>query len=313
MKIPRLTIPAFFTLIYLSVVLFAGTTESVAADKAQILRQDSVTKGYAPLAVGDQSIAAAYLPQTLGTPRGAVLLLHDINEHIDSAAIGLLRRQLPSHGWNTLAIKIIRFSEINEQAVPDLETASDPAVDAEVPAEADETAESPETEVEEASAETPDTETTDANEETVAPQETFAEITTAQRIDAALLKLQQEGHENIVLIGQGAGGQLALKTVNETAVPVAALIMINTAELAEGMSITDVTVPTLEILGSRQQDNVKQAIMTRQTQMKTEQRDNYHLRQITGADHYFSSVPQQLTNQVHGWLFKQLLDEEAER
>jgi len=125
--------------------------------------------------------------------------------------------------------------------------------------------------------------------------------------------LQQEGHENIVLIGQGAGGQLALKTISETAVPIAALIMINTDELAEGMNITDVTIPMLEILGSRQQDNVKQAILKRQTQMKTEQRNNYHLRQITGADHYFSSVPQQLTNQVHGWLYKQLLDEEAER
>ena len=311
MKIQRLPIPAFFILIYLSVALFAGMTESVAADKAQILRQDSVTKGYAPLAVGDQTIAAAYLPQTLGTARGAILLLHDINEHIDSAAIGLLRRQLPSHGWNTLAIKIIRFSEANEPALADTESAIDETAE---PNETEETPEAPPVpEVEEAPAETPATEESETTTEAATSEQIFTTITTAQRIDAALLKLQQEGHENIVLIGQGAGGQLAIKTINETAVPVAALIMINTAELAEGVSITDVTIPTLEILGSLQKDNVKQAILKRQTQMKTEQRANYHLRQITGADHYFSSVPQQLTNQVHGWLYKQLLDEEVKR
>jgi hypothetical protein len=308
--IARLTISAFLTLIYLSVALFAVAMQSVAADKAQILRQDSVTTGYEPLAIGEQSIAAAYLPQTLGTARGAVLLLHDINEHIDSAAIGLLRRQLPSHGWNTLAIKIIRFSEANEQALLATETATAPITDAEVPPESNETPEPAVTESDNAPADISTDETTDSAEP---PEETYTVITTAQRVDAALLKLQQEGHENIVLIGQGAGGQLALKTINETAVPVAALIMINTAELAEGISITDATIPTLEILGSRQPDNVKQAVLKRQTQMKTEQKNNYHLRQITGADHYFSSVPQQLTNQVHGWLYKQLLDDEAER
>jgi hypothetical protein len=296
--IARLTISAFLTLSYISVALFAVATESVAADKAQILRQDSVTTGYEPLAIGEQSIAAAYLPQTLGTARGAVLLLHDINEHIDSAAIGLLRRQLPSYGWNTLAIKIIRFSEANEQALLATETATAPTTDAEVPTESNETPEPAVTESDNASADISTDETTDSAETAKPPEETYTAITTVQRVDAALLKLQQEGHENIVLIGQGAGGQLALKTINETAVPVAVLIMI---------------IPTLEILGSRQPDNVKQAVLKRQTQMKTEQKNNYHLRQITGADHYFSSVPQQLTNQVHGWLYKQLLDEEAER
>ncbi|MDO8825525.1 DUF3530 family protein [Methylophaga sp.] len=313
MQIQRRLIIALLMLFSPVMTVNAGAGENAAVDKPQILRQDSVTKGYQPLAVGEQSIAAAYLPQTLGTPRGAVLLLHDINEHIDSAAIGLLRRQLPSYGWNTLAIKIIRFSEANEEALADTETATAPTADAEVPAEADETPAPPVTEVEDAPAETPANESTDSAETTPPAEQTFTNITTAQRIDAALLKLQQEGHENIVLIGQGAGGQLALKTISETAVPIAALIMINTDELAEGMNITDVTIPMLEILGSRQQDNFKQAILKRQTQMKTEQRNNYHLRQITGADHYFSSVPQQLTNQVHGWLYKQLLDEEAER
>jgi len=281
----------------------------VITAKPQILRQDGVTKGYQPLKIGERSIAAAYLPQSLGKSRGAVLLLHDINEHIDSAAIGILRRQLPAHGWDTLAIKIIRFGE---DAAPQATTeneetqvASDDAtVDADNQAADSATPEDTAAENNEIPAEA---------EVPIAQAETFTVITTAQRIDAALAKLQQEGHDNIVLVGQGTGGQLALKTISETAVPIAALIMINAGEIDGETNILDSTIPTLEIVGSRQKDSVKDAALTRQTQMKTEQRTNYQLRQIAGADHYFSSTVQALTNQVHGWLFKQLFDEEASR
>lgn len=310
MQIQQLLFITFLMLFLPDVALHAGALDAASAEKPKILRQESVTKGYQPLSVGDQSIAAAYLSQTLGIPRGAVLLLHDINEHIDSAAIGVLRRQLPGHGWNTLSIKIIRFSESNDQALPATETKDAATEDEDAEPEATDIVESP-AETENVPAET--TEIADAAEATEPPEETYTAITTSQRIDAALLKLQQEGHENIVLIGQGAGGELALKTLKETAVPVAALIMINTGELASENSITDTNIPTLEILGSRQKDTVKQAVLKRQIQMKTQQKNNYYLRQINGADHYFNSVPQQLTNQVHGWLYKQIFDEEASR
>lgn len=328
MQIPRRFIVALLMLFLPVTVVYAGAVEGGAVgeavdavegdaeeggaedgaavvDKPQILRQDSVTQGYEPLAVGDQTIAAAYLSQTLGTPRGAVLLLHDINEHIDSAAIGILRSELPSHGWNTLAIKIIRFKEDNEPAVPAADTA-------EAQAEAEETTEPPAAETEDTPAESTEAgtpETPDVTEATEPVEQAYTPITTAQRIDAALLKLQQEGHEHIVLIGQGAGGELALKTLKATAVPVSALIMINTDELASENNITDINIPVLEILGSRQKDSVQQAVLKRQVQMKTAQKTNYHLRQINGANHYFSSMPQQLTNQVHGWLYKQFFAE----
>ena len=230
--------------------LQAGALDETSAAKPQILRQDSITKGYEPLAVGDQTIASAYLPQTLGIPRGAILLLHDINEHIDSAAIGILRRQLPGYGWNTLSIKIIRFTEASEQEPPAREEGA-AVVDEANSAEQAETDEAAATEAENTSADNENPETADTTETAEPAEAEFTAITTAQRLDAALLKLQQEGHENIVLIGQGAGGELALKTLNETAVPVAAVIMINTGELAEGTSMTETAIPILEILGSR--------------------------------------------------------------
>ena len=245
-----------FLLFLPCMLLQAGALDETNVAKPQILRQDSVTKGYEPLAVNDQNIAAAYLPQTLGISRGAILLLHDINEHIDSAAIGILRRQLPAYGWNTLSIKIIRFTQASEQEPPDTEEGA-AAADEANPAEQAETEEPAATEAENTPADNENTEPTDATETAEPAEAEFTAITTAQRLDAALLKLQQEGHENIVLIGQGAGGELALKTLNETAVPVAALIMINTGELAEGTNMTETAIPILEILGSRQKDTIK--------------------------------------------------------
>lgn len=284
-------------------------TKVIAAEAPQILRQDSFTIGYAPLKVGEQNIAAAYLPQSLGTPRGAILLLHDINEHIDSAAVGILRRGLPAHGWNTLAIKIIRFADENEPASPEVEE-TDPSTE-DVPQP--DTTEPEQTEMaEEASTEEAATEeTTDNTSVTESPA---GVVTTVERIDAALVKLQQEGHERIIIIGQGAGGELALTTVKTSAVPLAALVLINTDVLSEGVSIEDISVPILEIVGSRQKDSVKEAVAQRRVQMKTAQNPLYAVRPIIGADHYFNSTSQQLVNQIHGWLYKQFFaDEEAAR
>lgn len=291
----------------------AGGLDDVVVEKQQTFRQASVTKGYAPLTVGDQGIAAAYLSQTFGTSRGAVLLLHDINAHIDSAAISILRRQLPTHGWNTLAIKINHFNESADHTSLSKETETTATAAQEVQVEDNPVAETSEN----ISAETAEIENNNevpvAAETTEPSAGTYTVITTAQRIDVALTKLQQEGHDNIVLIGQGAGGQLALQTLNETAIPIAALIMINTGKLTDGINITDTTVLTLEVLGSRQSNNVKDAALKRQILMKTEQRNDYQLRQIVGENHYFSGVPLQLTNQVHGWLYRQLMDEEVSR
>ena len=304
---PRLFIT--FLMFLPCMTLQAGALDETSAAKPQILRQDSITKGYEPLAVGDQTIASAYLPQTLGIPRGAILLLHDINEHIDSAAIGILRRQLPGYGWNTLSIKIIRFTQASEQEPPATEEGA-AVVDEANSAEQAETDEAAATEAENTSADNENTETADTTETAEPAEAEFTAITTAQRLDAALLKLQQQGHENIVLIGQGAGGELALKTLNETAVPVAAVIMINTGELAEGTNMTETAIPILEILGSRQKDTIKQAVLQRQIQMKTEQKTNYQLRQVNGAAHYFASSSRRLTNLVHGWLYTQFFEEE---
>ena len=74
--------------------------------------------------------------------------------------------------------------------------------------------------------------------------------------------------------------------------------------------MTETAIPILEILGSRQQDSIKQAVVQRQIQMKTEQKTNYQLREINGAAHYFVSSSRRLTNLVHGWLYKQFFDEE---
>lgn len=260
------------------------------------LRQGGMAAGYQPLMVGEHSIAAAYLTQTLGEARGAVLLIHDINEHIDSAAIGILRHQLPAHGWDTLAIKIASFSE-----------------DAVITLPASAAVLTPETE-------SPTADSTDTENNTLATQSiepelapaSSAVITTAERINAALAELQQAGHKHIILIGQGAGAQQVIKTMANTMMPVAAIVLIDVGDIiGKDVDIMKVTVPILELFGSRQKAPVKQAALARQVQMKTAQQSHYFLRQIMGADHYFSHSEVALTNQVHGWLLSQSFDEKA--
>ncbi len=273
-----------------------------------ILRQGGMAAGYQPLMIGERSIAAAYLPQTLGEARGAVLLLHDIDEHIDSAAIGILRHQLPAHGWDTLAIKVASFNTDTADAATTLAVKeAAPTIDVEAEAE-------PST----AEQKTAENMTADNNEQTTQAiaRESLATspamITTAQRINAALAELQQVGHEHIVLIGQGAGAQLVLQTMTDVIVPVVAIVLIDAGEITrKDADIMEISVPILELFGSRQARSVKQAALARQTQMKTAQQSHYFLRQIVGADHYFSHSENALTNQVHGWLFSQSFDERA--
>lgn len=285
----------------MSLPCLAAQGEEVVTSK--ILRQGGMTAGYQPLMIGEHRVAAAYLAQTLGEDRGAVLLLHDINEHIDSAAIGILRHQLPAHGWDTLAIKIASFNEDTVTTLPVSEAV--PVTEAEA---------------ERSAAEVTTAENTVAENNDLAAQIAEPELsvapstvsTTAQRINAALVTLQQAGHEHIVLIGQGAGAQLVLKTMANAVVPIAGIVLINTGEIAgNGADIMEVTVPILELFGSRQKASVKQAALARQTQMKTAQQSHYFLRPIVGADHYFSHTENALTNQVHGWLLSQSFDEKA--
>lgn len=284
------------------------TTQAEELMSSNILRQGGMAAGYQPLMIGEHSIAAAYLPQTLGEARGAVLLLHDIDEHIDSAAIGILRHQLPAHGWDTLAIKIASFNTDTADAATTL------AVNEAAPTVDVETEAAPST-AEQTTAENTTADNNDLTTQTIAresPVTSPAVITTAQRINAALAELQKAGHEYIVLIGQGAGAQLVLQTMTDVTVPVAAIVLIDAGKITrKDADIMQISVPILELFGSRQALFVKQAALARQTQMKTAQQSHYFLRQIVGADHYFSHSENALTNQVHGWLFSQSFDERA--
>lgn len=58
------------------------------------------------LAAGGTPFTALYRPDRSGQPRGALVLLPDIDQHPDWPGVtGPLRRGLPEHGWDTLALQ----------------------------------------------------------------------------------------------------------------------------------------------------------------------------------------------------------------
>lgn len=59
------------------------------------------------LTAGDREFAAIYTEQLKPTAAGAVILLHDTEAHPDwPTVIAPLRRELPDHGWATLALQM---------------------------------------------------------------------------------------------------------------------------------------------------------------------------------------------------------------
>jgi pimeloyl-ACP methyl ester carboxylesterase len=57
----------------------------------------------------EREILALYQPQTRGEAEGALLLLHDMNNHPDwPGVIASLRRGLPEAGWHTLSLQLPR-------------------------------------------------------------------------------------------------------------------------------------------------------------------------------------------------------------
>ncbi|MDT8311441.1 MAG: DUF3530 family protein, partial [Methylophaga sp.] len=86
-------------------------TENIAP-AATMTQKGGAVNGEFTLEVAGQSVAAAYLPQTLGELRGAIILLHDKSTQFDSPLLHQLRENLPAFGWDTLTVSL------DHQALP---------------------------------------------------------------------------------------------------------------------------------------------------------------------------------------------------
>lgn len=301
----RLCFPAIIWLMF-SYQAYAGTaadtnnTENPTSAPV-IMQSGGAVDGQFALDVGGQSIAAAFLPQTLGKPRGAIILLHDESAQFDSPLMHQLRQQLTTYGWDTLTVSL-NYQQIKAAEKVETANAGEPVPAGEATAAV---SDAPTTETETATNKPATTES--AAENTVDLPVTGISPTNPARMDAAIAWLQAKNPARLIFIGHGAGIQTAVNAIAATPQTISALILLNADAQITADTIIDANLPVLDIIGSRAADIAKRAALLRGSQLKTDATQPYSQRQLTGADRNFEGMEKLLGKQIHSWLYSQLM------
>lgn len=265
------------------------------ADRSEesMLRQSSPIFGFQALTVAGQEIDATYIEETFGERHGAIVLLHDQGEQIDSSGlVTTLRHHLPDYGWSTLTLSLNMPFESNILLSSSLEKTTDENTD-------------------DSSQQQTQTEDKSADSEQAVPKP-LPPISNQQRIEAAVAFLQAKDIKQIIFIGHGAGGVLAVDVINSISVPIFGLIMVGTPALATDEDFINMGQPILDIYGSRDLARVFKAVKDRKIKMRREANTNYSDRRIDGADHDFNGLELILTSTIRGWLNTSYIEIEQE-
>lgn len=272
----------------------------------RMLQNGGAVNGQFVLDIAGQPIAAAYLPQTLGERRGAVILLHDKAAQFDSPLLHQLREDLAAFGWDSLTVSL------HHQA-PKAADKSATAATAETATDTPQnqtTAENVSTEPPaDKTAETDDASDSSDNsaEQIVKPATEKAPPGNPARLDAAIAWLQAKNPPHLIFIGHGAGVATALAAIAATPRPVSALVMISADDDINAEKIIDANLPVLDIAGSQIDSKAKQAAVMRRSQLKNTSTQPFSQRQINGADRDFQGLEVLLAKQIHSWLHRQLI------
>lgn len=303
----RLCFPAIMWLMF-SYQAYAGNTADTnntenPTTAPVIIQSGGAVDGQFALAVGGQTIAAAFLPQTLGEPRGAIILLHDESAQFDSPLMHQLRQQLTTYGWDTLTVSLnfkqIKIAEKSETADADEQA---PVGEATAPA-----SDAPTTETETETATNKPATTESVAENTADLPVTGTSPTNPARMDAAIAWLQAKNPARLIFIGHGAGIQTAVNAISATPQTISALVLLSADAQTTADTIIDANLPVLDIIGSRAADTAKRAALLRGSQLKTDAIQPYSQRQLTGADRNFQGMEKLLGKQIHSWLYSQLM------
>ena len=300
----RLCFPAIIWLMF-SYQAYAGNADDINNTENQtsapvIMQSGGAVDGQFVLDVGGQPIAAAFLPQTLGEPRGAIILLHDESAQFDSPLMHQLRQQLTTYGWDTLTVSL-NYQQIKAAEKAETANAGEPVPAGEATAASD----APTTETETATNKPATTES--AAENTVDLPVTGTSPTNPARMDATMAWLQAKNPARLIFIGHGAGIQTAVNAIAATPQTISALVLLSADAQITADTIIDANLPVLDIIGSRAADTSKRAALLRGSQLKTDATQPYSQRQLTGADRNFEGMEKLLGKQIHSWLYSQLM------
>lgn len=204
---------------------------SAEQTRTKLLLKEIDKRELLELSADDEAFIGLLAENNTAQALGAVLILHDEGLHPDNNQfIAPLRKTLPDHGWNTLAIEI---PDPDVTPLPDRKWPSLPAdftlnppeeSDEDNPSEEDAEGESTEEAMPEveASSDTTENQTTaeetpkeieasdTSNEEGNEEETKSAQERTMARIEAAIAELKNRGQLNLVLVGQGIGASWAV-------------------------------------------------------------------------------------------------------
>jgi predicted alpha/beta-hydrolase family hydrolase len=267
------------------------TKSDAGSPEESMLRQISPIYGFQALTVAGQEIDATYIEETFGDRHGAIVLLHEQGEQIDSSGVvTTLRHHLPDYGWSTLTVSLNFPFEPDILLSTSLETTQN---------ETSEGLSEQKNQIEDKS----------ANLEQAVPK-SLPPISNQQRIEAAVAFLQAKDIKQIVFIGHGKGGEIAVEIMNTIATPIFGLIMVGTPALPTNEQFLSMGQPILDIYGGQDLNSVSKAVKDRRIAMKREANTNYSERKIDGANHDFDGLQLMLTSTIRGWLKSSFLEQE---
>ena len=129
------------------------------------------------------------------------------------------------------------------------------------------------------------------------------------RIQAGIDFLKQKGIQNIVIVAHSLGAAMATYYLSDKPDPtVTAFVGIGMGELKfdpkmdNSVSLRKITLPVLDIYGSRDLPQVLSSEKDRRTAANKAANKRYTQLKIEGADHFFNNLDDVLVKRVRGWL-----------
>lgn len=156
----------------------------------------------------------------------------------------------------------------------------------------------------------------DAKSEDYAPL--FAEV--RPRIRAGIDYLKKQGIQNIVIVAHSLGSSMASYYLSDKPDPVVtAFVGIGMSrhkgnpQMDNATSLRKITLPVLDIYGSRDLPQVLASVKDRATAANKAGNKNYTQLRIEGADHFFNNMDDVLVKRVRGWLAKNAAGTEIDK
>jgi pimeloyl-ACP methyl ester carboxylesterase len=130
------------------------------------------------------------------------------------------------------------------------------------------------------------------------------------RIQAAVDFLTERKVDRIVLIGHGMGARMAMHFVTQSPDKIRGVVAIGMVMNPEddqdpvSLAIEKSEIPILDLYGSRDHLEVVDTAPLRRAIALRNDRNRYRLVEVTGADHFFTGIQEELSHRVAAWLNK---------